>query len=41
MFQGDEQSEIDLQLFRVWVKASKSVFGHVVKDIERYGISNI
>ncbi|PQP81635.1 MarR family transcriptional regulator [Paenibacillus sp. PCH8] len=40
MFQGDEQSQIDLRLFRVWVKASKAVFDEVVKDIERYGISN-
>lgn len=40
MFQGDEQSQIDLRLFRVWVKASKTVFDDVVKDIERSGISN-
>ncbi|WP_340017271.1 MarR family transcriptional regulator [Paenibacillus sp. FSL K6-1318] len=40
MFEGDEQSQIDLRLFRVWVKASKTVFDDVVKDIERSGISN-
>lgn len=40
MFQGDEQSQIDLRLFRVWLKASRSIFDHVVKDIERHGISN-
>ena len=40
MFQGDEQSQIDLRLFRVWAKASKTVFDDVVKDIERYGLSN-
>ncbi|MGF9846669.1 MarR family transcriptional regulator [Priestia megaterium] len=39
MYQGDEQSQIDLRLFRVWVKASKTIFGHVIKDIERHGIS--
>ncbi|MNY45051.1 HTH-type transcriptional regulator MhqR [compost metagenome] len=40
MFQGDEQSQIDLRLFRVWLNASRSIFDHVVKDIERHGISN-
>ncbi|MED4761507.1 MarR family transcriptional regulator [Priestia megaterium] len=39
MYQGDEQSQIDLRLFRVWVKASKTIFDHVIKDIERHGIS--
>jgi MarR family 2-MHQ and catechol resistance regulon transcriptional repressor len=39
MYQGDEQSQIDLRLFRVWLKASKTIFDHVVKDVERYGIS--
>ncbi|WP_458461808.1 MarR family winged helix-turn-helix transcriptional regulator [Paenibacillus sp.] len=40
MFEGDEQSQIDLRLFRVWIKASKTVFDDVTKDIESYGISN-
>lgn len=40
MFKGDEQSQIDLRLFRVWLNASRSIFDHVVKDIERHGISN-
>ncbi|WP_379971027.1 MarR family winged helix-turn-helix transcriptional regulator [Ectobacillus sp. sgz5001026] len=39
MYQGDEQSQIDLRLFRVWLNASKTIFDHVVKDVERYGIS--
>ena len=39
MYQGDEQSQIDLRLFRVWLKASKTIFDRVVKDIEKHGIS--
>lgn len=39
MYQGDEQSQIDLRLFRVWMKASKVIFDHVVKDIKEHGIS--
>jgi MarR family transcriptional regulator, 2-MHQ and catechol-resistance regulon repressor len=39
MYQGDEQSQIDLRLFRVWLKASKTIFNHAVKDIEKHGIS--
>ena len=31
MYQGDEQSQIDLRLFRVWLKASKTIFDHVCK----------
>ncbi|SDN67784.1 MarR family transcriptional regulator, 2-MHQ and catechol-resistance regulon repressor [Paenibacillus sp. yr247] len=39
MYQGDEQSQIDLRLFRIWLKASKIIFDNVSKDIERHGIS--
>jgi MarR family 2-MHQ and catechol resistance regulon transcriptional repressor len=39
MYKGDEQSQLDLRLFRVWLKASKTIFDHVVKDIEKHGIS--
>ena len=39
MYQGDEQSQIDLRLFRVWLKASKTIFNHAVKDVEKHGIS--
>ncbi|SDO84835.1 MarR family transcriptional regulator, 2-MHQ and catechol-resistance regulon repressor [Paenibacillus sp. yr247] len=39
MYQGNEQSQFDLRLFRVWLKASKTIFDHVAKDIERHGIS--
>ncbi|MEM1503721.1 MarR family transcriptional regulator [Domibacillus sp. 8LH] len=39
MYQGDEQSRIDLRLYRVWMKASKVIFDHVIKDIKGHGIS--
>jgi MarR family transcriptional regulator, 2-MHQ and catechol-resistance regulon repressor len=39
MLQPDEQHQLDLRLFRIWVKASKAVFDNVRKDIENYGIS--
>ncbi|WP_018393217.1 MarR family transcriptional regulator [Bacillus sp. 37MA] len=39
MYQGDEQSKIDLRLFRIWLKASKTIFDNVTKDVESYGIS--
>ena len=41
MYQGDEQSQIDLRLFRVWLKASKTIFDHVVKEVERHGINPV
>lgn len=30
--------EVDLRLFRIWLKASRSVFGRATKDIESRGI---
>jgi MarR family 2-MHQ and catechol resistance regulon transcriptional repressor len=39
MLQPDEQHQLDLRLFRIWAKASKTVFENVRKDIENYGIS--
>jgi MarR family 2-MHQ and catechol resistance regulon transcriptional repressor len=39
MYQGDEQSELDLRLFRIWTKASKTIFDNVQRDIESHGIS--
>ncbi|MFD2662900.1 MarR family winged helix-turn-helix transcriptional regulator [Paenibacillus thailandensis] len=39
MHQNDEESQVDLRLFRVWLKASRTIFDHVVKDIQRHGIS--
>lgn len=36
MYQGDEQSQLDLRLFRIWMKASKTVFDNIRKDIDRY-----
>ncbi|QAY67913.1 MarR family winged helix-turn-helix transcriptional regulator [Paenibacillus protaetiae] len=34
-----ERNELDLKLFRTWVKASKSVFVNIRKDIENYNIT--
>ncbi|MDF2963860.1 MAG: transcriptional regulator, partial [Paenibacillus sp.] len=39
MYIGDEQSQLDLRLFRIWAKASGAVFGNVRKDIESHGIA--
>src|SRR4030095_16603005 len=39
MYEADDQSQLDLRLFRIWHKASKAVTDNVSKDIERYGIS--
>jgi MarR family 2-MHQ and catechol resistance regulon transcriptional repressor len=39
MYRGDEQSELDLRLFRIWTKASKTIFDNVQRDIESHGIS--
>ena len=39
MYQGDQQSQLDLRLFRIWMKASKVLFDNVRKDIERYDIN--
>lgn len=39
MYQGDEQGELDLRLFRVWAKASKVLFENMKRDIESHGIS--
>ena len=39
MDQGNEQSQLDLRLFRIWMKASKVVFDNVRKDVDRYEIS--
>jgi MarR family 2-MHQ and catechol resistance regulon transcriptional repressor len=39
MYQGNEQSELDLRLFRIWAKASKTVFENVQRDIASHGIS--
>ncbi len=35
-----DQSNLDLRLFRVWVRASKAVFENIMKDIESHKISN-
>lgn len=39
MYQPDEQSQLDLRLFRIWHKASKSIEDNIRKDMLSYGIS--
>jgi hypothetical protein len=39
MLQPVEQNQLDLRLFRIWAKASRTVFENVRKDIENHGIS--
>lgn len=39
MYDADIQSELDLRLFRIWMKASKALFDNVRKDIDRYEIN--
>ncbi|WP_199621512.1 MarR family winged helix-turn-helix transcriptional regulator [Paenibacillus alkalitolerans] len=39
MYQGDKQGQLDLRLFRIWMKASKVLFDNVRKDIDRYEIN--
>ncbi|OMF19719.1 MarR family transcriptional regulator [Paenibacillus sp. FSL H8-0548] len=39
MKQADENSELDLNLFRVWAKATKTLFDNFKRDIESHGIS--
>lgn len=39
MYQGNEQVEKDLRLFRIWLRASKTVFNNVLKDIKSHGLT--
>lgn len=39
MFEGDERSQLNLRLFRIWSKAARTVFLNIKNDIESYGIS--
>ena len=39
MYQGDAQSQLDLRLFRVWLKASQTITENILKDIESHNIS--
>jgi MarR family 2-MHQ and catechol resistance regulon transcriptional repressor len=36
----EEQSNLDLRLFRVWMKASRAVVANIQKDIESHKINN-
>jgi MarR family transcriptional regulator, 2-MHQ and catechol-resistance regulon repressor len=39
MYQGNEQAEKDLRLFRIWLKATKTVFDNVVEDVKSHGLT--
>lgn len=39
MYSGDEQSQTDLRLIRVWMKASKSIYELILQDITRHELS--
>jgi MarR family 2-MHQ and catechol resistance regulon transcriptional repressor len=39
MHQVDEQSQLDLRLFRVWLRASKAITENILKDIESHDLS--
>lgn len=39
MYQGNEQVDRDLRLFRIWLRASKTLFNNVVKDIQSHGLT--
>lgn len=39
MYQGDEQSQLDLRLIRVWLKVSQAITENILKDIESHNLS--
>ncbi|MEH7549719.1 MULTISPECIES: MarR family winged helix-turn-helix transcriptional regulator [Bacillaceae] len=39
MYQGDEQSQLDLRLIRVWLKAFQAITENILKDIESHNLS--
>lgn len=39
MDQRNELVERDLRLFRIWLRASKTLFNNVVKDIQSHGLT--
>ncbi|RCW63134.1 MarR family winged helix-turn-helix transcriptional regulator [Saliterribacillus persicus] len=39
MYQGNEQAERDLRLFRIWLNATKTVFDNVLEDVKSYGLT--
>lgn len=38
MYEGNEQSKLDLHLYRIWMKAFRAVFNNVRADIAKYGL---
>ncbi|RLL40130.1 MarR family transcriptional regulator [Oceanobacillus piezotolerans] len=39
MYQGNEQVEKDLRLFRIWLKSTKTVFDILHEDIKGFGLT--
>ncbi|MBE5103381.1 MarR family winged helix-turn-helix transcriptional regulator [Priestia aryabhattai] len=39
MYQGNEKEEKDLRVFRIWLKATKTVFDNVLEDVKGYGLT--
>lgn len=35
-----EQKDLDLRLFRIWIKASKALIENIRRDIEKHGLSD-
>lgn len=40
MYHGNKQAEKDLRLFRVWLKATRTVFDNVTSEIKNYGLTD-
>lgn len=38
MYQGDDRTQLDLRLFRIWTKAALTVSANVQKDIRSHGV---
>lgn len=38
MYKGDEQSELDLRLYRIWMKSFRAVYANVRADMESHGL---
>lgn len=34
-----EETEKDLRLFRIWLKAGKTVYNRIIEDLKRYGLT--
>jgi len=39
MYQNNKQTDIDLRLIRIWLKANRSIYDQIVNDIKRHELS--